>query len=108
MLLCRYSFPCDSQALYTQDVPVQTCTMFEEATFAQHKIALPRDTTILEHLRQQSPEHCDDPSLSFEVYECYEDGDEGEDRVCLLGRLPLKSLLQSMESEAVSWDAVRS
>ena len=108
VLLSRYSFPCDSQALYTQDVPVQACTEFEEATFAQHKISLPHGTTILEHLRQQSPEHCDDPSLSFEVFDCYDDGDEVEDEVCLLGRLPLKSLLQSMESEVVNWETVRS
>jgi hypothetical protein len=106
--ICRYSFPCDSQPLYTQDVPVQPCTVFEEATFAQHKISLPRDTTILEHLRQQSPDTTDEPSLSFEVYDCFDDGDSGEDQVCLLGRLPLNAVLRSMESDTVNRESVRS
>lgn len=81
--------------------------MFEEATFAQHRIALPHDTTILQHLSRQGPDSCEEPSLLFEVYECYDDGDEGEDQVCLLGRLPLNCLLQTLESDASIWATVR-
>lgn len=87
-------------------MPVQACTAFEEATFAQHKIALPSSSTILQHLCQQSPDDGNEPSLCFEVYDCFDDGaDEDEDRVCLIGKLPLSCLLQSIN--AVDVERVR-
>jgi hypothetical protein len=103
----RYTFPCDTQALYTQDMPVQGHSVFEESTFAQHKISLPIDKSILDHFTEQGPQDNREPCLTFELYDCFDDTLECEDVVYLKGKLPIRSLLHSVDFDVGKWQEVR-
>ena len=97
----RYTFPCETQALYTQDVPVAASAPFEESTFALHRIELPARASLAEHLRPQA--HCDgvtcEAGLLFELFNCFEDG--SEDEMLAIGSLPMSAVLEAVRAEQV-------
>lgn len=88
---CRYTFPCEAQALYTQDVPVQRSAAFEESTFALHRIELPQATPLSEHLCALQDGSAGGPGLVFELFDCFDDG--VEDRLHASGALPMAAVL---------------
>eukprot|EP00892_Ulva_mutabilis_P000684 jgi/Ulvmu1/10616/UM065_0073.1 len=97
----KYMFPCDDQALYTQDIPVQVAHKFEDATFALHRIGLPKGALILEHLVQESTVDAQDSAcLNFEVYDCFDEDTGVEDFVCFKGQLPVRDILGSADVDA--------
>lgn len=97
---CRYKFPCDDQALYTQDIPVERAHEFEDATFALHRIGLPQGAPILQHLVQGSGSDMQEPAcLEFEVYDCFEEGTDKDDIVCFKGKFPVSRVLDAASVE---------
>ena len=97
----RYTFPCETQALYTQDVSVVASAPFEESAFALHRIELPARASLAEHLRPQA--QCDgvtcEAGLLFELFNCFEDG--SEDEILAIGSLPMDAVLEAARSEQV-------
>jgi hypothetical protein len=91
----RYTFPCEAQALYTQDAPLVTEATFEESTFALHRIELPYGTTMADHLSARADDGTDEASLVFEVFNCF---DGGEDDLLAIGALPMSAALHALVS----------
>lgn len=105
---CRYTFPCDDQALYTQDIPVTAEHQFEDATFALHRIALPMEAPILKHLvREACTDEEDSVCLCFEVFDCFEEDTCAQDAVCFKGTLSVKTILQTTKLNETMWEKVR-
>jgi hypothetical protein len=91
---CRYVFPCEGQALFTQDVPVAACANFEDSTFALHRIELPCSTPLTEHLSSTQGEGASDAVLVFELFDCFE---EGADDLHAVGTLPMAAILSAAQ-----------
>lgn len=107
-LTCRYTFPCDDQALYTQDIPVQEAHRFEDATFALHRIGLPLGAPILKHLvHEDSLDDFDLVNLSFEIFDCFDEVTGMNDAVSFKGTLPVRNILEETKFNAREWEEVR-
>ena len=91
---CRYTFPFESQALYTQDAPVAVHADFAERTFALHRTLAPAGVGLGQHFASSRGAD-DDASLVFELFNC--SPSEDEDELVAVGSLPVDAVLDAAE-----------
>jgi hypothetical protein len=103
--MCRYTFPFESQALYTQDVAAESEAEFAEATFALHRTEVPAGTCMQEHFAHQGGLDGQHAGLTFELFDCVPD--EDADTLVAVGTLPIPIILASADTEVLGDGQVR-